>query len=358
MLKKILTYILILVGIGILVISTSRDIMWRISSVRNESDKWWGVHDVNHLGDMVNMAYLDDVTKFHSQRDYSFHRPEYEGASNVNLYLHGDSYTFKIPDSAFAGVNRYEYAWIYNKHIQYNLDTTKTNILILENAERYVREFFSTLNLFKIVYDSAKGPIASTTRTYQSNRYAGIPFLPDSIGAFFNPNINQNIEYNLFNYKAFNAPRVAKATFNYTVFNRASGNVTVSDDGDQLFLKETIEPKNIKSAYAPVSNEDITLLINNLNKIYEHYRNEGFNELYFAPIPNPVTILEPERYNQLIPRIQNDPRLKMKVIDIYSVYKNADTVLYRPGDSHWYNSGIQLWIKEVNKELIKWNAAN
>ncbi len=355
MAKKILTYILILVGLGILVVSTSRDIMGRISSVRNESDKWWGAHDVNHLGDLVNMAYLDKVEKFHSERDYAFHKPDYQGPDNVNLYLHGDSYTFKIPDSAFAGVHRYEYAWIYNKHIKYNLDTTKKNILILENAERYVREFFSTLNLFKIVYDSAAGPAYTQTTFIQPIQYASMPFIPDSVGAFFNPNINQNLEYNLFNYNALNAPRVAKATFNYKIFNRASGNVKVSENGKQLYLKETMTPKGIMSSYSPVSEEELTHIINNLNKIYDHYKAEGFDELYLAAIPNPITILETEGYNQLIPRLQNDPRLKIKVIDIYSVYKNADTVLYRPGDSHWYNSGMQLWIKEVNKELIKWN---
>ncbi|MCB0700040.1 MAG: hypothetical protein H6551_08580 [Chitinophagales bacterium] len=354
MLKKTVIYALIIFGIGVLYISTSRDVMWRISQERNETDAWWGAHDVNHLGDMVNLAYLDDIKQFHSSRDYAFHKPEYNGSSNVNLYMNGDSYTFKIPDTAFAGVNRYEYVWIYSKHIKYNLDTTKKNILILENAERYVRIFFGGLDLFKIVYDSAKGPHQASIAKFPKVYYASFPF-PDSIGAFFNPNINQNIEYNLFNYNFLNGIRIAKASFNYKVFNRASGNVQISEDGKQLFLKETIDSKRQESSYSPVSDEELTNIINNLNTIYDHYRAEGFDELYLAMIPNPVTIINPEGYNQLIPRLQNDPRLKIKLIDIYSTYQNADTVLYRPGDSHWYNSGMQLWIKEVNKMLVKWN---
>lgn len=365
MLRKLLIYLLIVLGLGILYISTSKKWMERVSSIRNESNGWWGVHESSDKGDLLNMAYLDLITKFHSKRDYSFHKPQQPGPSNINLYMQGDSYTFKIPDSAFYGVNRYEYVWVGTKSIAYNMDTTKKNILIIERAERYVRIHYSGLDLLQEVYDSAKGPeyekLAGGTgvQPQVTSAEAMTDIIPPKvdtfISKFFNENINQNIEYNLFNYNILNAPRLIKAWLNYHVFKRASGNVSVSADGNRLFIAETLNPGRPESSYSLISSEEYNNIVRNLNILYDYYRNEGFDEMYLAIIPNPVTIHEPKGYNNLIPRLQSDTALRMKFIDIYQTYKSSDTVIYRPGDTHWYNSGMQMWINTVNDTLRKWN---
>lgn len=364
MLKRILTYTLIVSGIGILYISTSKDVMSKISGIRNETVKWYGAHNSMDKGDLVNMSYLDYIKKFHSERALNFSKPAYVGPEDVNLYLHGDSYTFKIPDSAFAGVNRYEYAWVYQKHIAYNLDTTKVNILVLEHAERYLRIFYGGLDLLKIVYNAEHGSVYDSIAAHLPQPSIAEPvheafegtIFHDVFKNVFNSNINQNLEYNLFNYNILNAPRLAKASLNYRLFNRASGNVSISENGNNLYLKETTDRDYQGSSYNTIPQHEYEAMVRNLNILYEHYKSEGFDEVYLAPIPNPVTILEPYGYNQLIPRLQDDEQLNIKFIDIYSTYTSTDKKVYRPGDTHWNSTGAQMWVDKVNEKLVEWNA--
>lgn len=357
MLKTISTYLFIFLGIGVLYISTSKKMMEKISAVRNESDAWWGVSSSTNKGDLVGMAYLDYVDKFVSKRDYVFHKPVYDGDKEINLYLHGDSYTFKIPDTAFLALNRYEYAWVYNQHIQYELDSTKKNILILEHAERYITTFYSGLDLLKLVYDKQTGSGYDSIMSDMAMVEKTVLTATEGDGwldKLFNKNINQNLEYNLFNYNGLYAPRYAKAWLNYSLFHRASGNVVVSENGNQLFINETIGRSKKTSSQYPISNDEYDGIVRNLNLLYNYYKAEGFDEVYLAMIPNPVTILQPDGYNMLIPKLQNDARLKIKCIDIYSQYKATDTKIYRPGDTHWNSYGQQLWIDAVNHQLQQW----
>lgn len=349
--KKVVSYILIIIGIGILFISTSRKMMGDISSVRNDIDGGpFGTHQTNQ-GDLVDMAFLDYVPKFHSKLDYYFPKPNYAGPTNVNLYALGDSYIHMAPDSAFAGVNQYKYAWRYLQGLPYTIDSGKKNILLIEVAERYIRSFLTTEDIMWMVQQEQP---TALNLSVGAKRYAKFP-LPDSVGDLFNPYINQNIEYNLFNYNFINPIREAKAWFNYAVFQRASGNVTISRNGEQLFLKNTTVPKDIKSSYAPLNDASVDSIVSNLNNIYTHFTNNGFAEVYITLIPNPVSILQPEGYNQLIPRIQNHPNLLIKVIDIYAIYKRQTQRVYRAGDTHWTGYGHKLWIDAVNEMLIKEN---
>ena len=96
----------------------------------------------------------------------------------------------------------------------------------------------------------------------------------------------------------------------------------------------------------------------NLNATFEYYKKDGFDEVYLSIIPNPVTILQPLNYNGLIPALQNPIRLKGTfIIDMYSLFSQDPNPgrLYRIGDTHWSNMGIQVWLKYVNAELKKQN---
>lgn len=362
---------LILAGMGILYISTSETMMRKISDIRNESDAWWGVHSSREKGDLVNMAYLDYIHKFHSERDYMFTKAVCKEQPQTDLYLYGDSYTFKIPDTAFACVDNYTFGWRYSDIIKYRLDTSKKNILIIETTERYLAIYFLGLDLFKQVYDSASGPkemeeehivkgfkTPSLFNDIERIFHFGLKMLFNIKWNFyvencFSETINQNIEYHLFDYNFLSAPRQAKASLNYYLFKRASGDVVISESGDQLFIKESVSEDNIMSARYHLKDDEYSIIINNLNTIYDHYRSEGFDEVYLAAIPNPVTILEPHGYNMLIPRLQSDPSLRMKCIDIYSEYKQNHENIFRPGDTHWSNKGMQMWIQVVNDSLRK-----
>lgn len=346
--KAILSYIFILLGLAVLICSSNRDIMYKISEVRNESEAWWGAHQSND-GDLVNMAYLDYAEKFHTKLDYQFTKhPESDSDNRVALYAWGDSYIWKIPDTAYA-VGEYHFGWRYRDNLDYIIDTTKTNILLIEIAERYVRTYFSGKDMLNNVKRAQLGSFDMSTRQISYSAFLGME--TDDI---FNPNINQNLEYNLFNYNLVNPVRQWKAAMNYNLFARASGDVVIADDREYLFLRETVAKGLPESSYSKVSDEELRNIVNNLNDIYNYYINDGFSEIYLSVIPNPATILQPEQYNQLIPSIQSHPHLKMKTLNVYSRYKQTKGVIYRRGDTHWNNNGLQIWLQMVNAELLKY----
>ena len=364
MLKAIFSYILIVLGVTALYLSTSKKQMSNISSTRNESTDWWGSQKDVSNGDLLRMSYLSLVPYLHSPSDYVFKDvSNNDTPNNINLYLNGDSYTYKIPATVWQGVNKYTYAWVYNQHIKYQLDTSKKNILILEHSERYVRHFLAGLDVLKLIYDSADGSrhheyahLLAENKKKEQHKLLTALFSKEEIDIpLFNKNINQNLEYNLFNYNLLNSIREVKAMMNYNIFKRASGAVVVSKNGDQLFLKETLEKTGKSSSYSYISNDEYNNIVTCVNIIYNHYKQKGFDEIYLAMIPNPVSVLAPERYNSLIPKLQTDTTVQIKFIDYYGANKNQWKKVYHKGDTHWNNYGIQQWIKQVNDTLKRWN---
>jgi len=354
MFKKVLSYIFILSGLAVLVLSTSRTAMQYIAEAR-DNEKWWGAYPCKH-GDLVSLSYLDFVKKFTPlQEPFSIKPPSYSGPKNNAIYLNGDSYAWHLKDSAFAGACYFEHLGRLRTNY-YHLDTPKRNILLIEIAEREVREYFSSLRMLNELYDSVKmkKEVSATLPgaiLYAGTKYAS--FVPDfHFKDIFNKNINQNLQCNLFNYNFIIPMFEYKAALNYYLFNRASGDVEISDDRSFLFLKETVSFTDVSSSYLPISAEEVNRLVNNFNTIYDRYKAEGFRDVYLAIIPNPATIMQPARYNNLIPLIQTDKRLRMKIIDAYTAFKNSPKLLYQPGDTHWNNAGRQLWLDLVNKKLL------
>ena len=352
MLKKIIRDILIIAGLFVLWASTSRNAMKFISDRRCDDSSWFGTYQGNK-GDLVAFAYLDKVKKFDSRKPHWFKRPAYDGTGNLVLYLSGDSYTEKIPDTALAGLYAYKFGRRFRKSFEYTIDTSRQNLLVIQIAERYTRDYFGTTRIFQDVCKAVPGNNTVTSDIPEVPHAKYFPGLftilnPDN---FFNKNINQNLQYNLFNYNFIVPAMMYKALFNYSVFDRASGDVVISQDKKQLFYKETVTANDISSSYSPLSPEDITSIINNLNVIYDHYKADGFTDVYLSIIPSTASVMQPQWYNHFIPLVQKDPRLKMKIIDAYSVYSISPDKYFLPGDVHWNNDGMQVWISQLNKIL-------
>jgi hypothetical protein len=345
MLKKIARDILIIAGVLIMAASTSRTFMQKVSEKRIDREEWWGVHKPVE-GDLVAMSYLGFVDKFLSPRDYYFTKHPVD-SSNTDLYIYGDSHIWKIPDTAYAAVNKFTYVWRGNADLVYTLDTSRNNILLIEITERYLRDYFSRTEIFDHVKkEQATAAIPHDLQlTYSEFK---LPYVED----IFNPNINQNIEFNLFNYNIINPVRKTKAYLSYRLFNRASGDVVIAKDGSRLFLKETVQGRRVENSYYPVSDEEINNMVANINAINDHYRQEGFDEVYLSIIPNPATNLQPEGRNNLIPRLETNAALKIKLISMYDLFEHAPPGIHRPGDTHWSNAGLQIWLSEVNKMLL------
>ncbi len=353
--KRLLAWLCVLFGVAALIVSTSRSIMHSIAAARDVSDytPWWAIQH-SDWGDLVGMSYLDDVPKFREAKRYNFGKAD-TCDKTVDLYQWGDSYLQDVPDSVYRHVSAYHFLF-RNDSFTFKLDTTKRNILIIESAERFVRSkfrdtgFINYLNI-ACAESRSQNPDIGLVK-YPVRHIATASVLPDfNIDDLFNKKINQNLEYNLFNYNFLKRPRLLKADINYYSFNRASGDVAVSDNGQYLFFKPTITNPDVASSYESVNTRQIDSIVNSLNKIYIHYKRAGFSEIYLGIIPNPASILQPEGYNDLIPLVQGHPALKMRVIDLYSVFKQhkKPATLYRAGDTHWNDNGMKIWLEKVNK---------
>jgi hypothetical protein len=353
MAKKIARDFFILFGLFVLWASTSRQAMGFIAEKR-DVNKWWGTYQCLN-GDLVSMSYLDFVKTFNPGPDHDrLKTAPHTGTENTVLYLDGDSYTWHLGDSNFAGLNSLVY--INRDHgCNYHLDHTKKNVLIIEISERMVWDYFSSLRIFDEICDSAikkknitMGQEPGTAPGMYASMLPSVPF-----GELFNKYINQNLQCNLFNYQFIMPMFEYKAAINYYVFNRASGDVVISEDRKFLFLEKTVALNETGSSYGPVSSEQLGLLVDHFNQIYDHYKKGGFDEEYLSIIPNAATIVQPQGYNQFIPLIQNDPNLKMKTLDIYSIFKDSPDGIYWPGDTHWKYKGKQKWLDLVNIALRK-----
>ena len=341
MIKKILAWFCALTGIALLASSFYMPAMLKVKWVREHQLKntWFG-KDESAWGDLTNMALLGGVEKFREPYSYKFHNPNDNGNKNIALYIYGDSYTKDVPEFAFANVGEF-YHGTNTTGLAYKLDPRKKNVLILETTERFVMGSLNNYELFNVLRKDDGQPIRISHGGDGRKNYSVV--------------VNKNLDYLLFDYNIVNLVRECKAGMNYSLFDRASGDVAISDNGKYLFFRTTVLPSGVFSSYAPVSDNTINDLVKGLDSVYDHYRKEGFSEVYFSIIPNPATILQPGGYNNLIPRLKSNPGLRMPYLDIYDTFKKTanPTKLYRIGDTHWNDNGMQIWLNVVNTELRK-----
>jgi len=350
--RKIASLFFIFFGLGLLIISSSNDMMKQVTTKRTDLDGWFGTHRWSN-GDLVSMSYLDHVNRFQEKDEEHFVKPvEDSGRRNVDLYIYGDSYLMSVPDSAFSSINSYHFGRRTYEDLIYSLDPNKKNILIIEFAERLARNELRRLDIYNHL--KKKEPVNSF------QKLSPVPLMYANMVALdiFTHEINRNLEFNLYGYRFWDQIKLAKVSFTYDLFKRAVGDVVISDDGSRLFLRQTMAPNDISSSYSPVNQKEMQKMIANIHAIHDHYMAEGFDEVYLSLIPNPVTILQPLHYNGLIPELQKAAQLKdVPVIDVYRIFsKDANPGrLFRIGDTHWSNQGIQLWLDAVNGELRKKN---
>jgi hypothetical protein len=353
--RKIISIFFIVFGLALLIISNSKQLMEKIIAKRTGLNSLFGLHHTAGVGDLASMSYLDNVRRFQEKADFNFQKPADDtGSRNIDLYVYGDSYLESIPDTAFGYINSYHFGRRNYYDLLYNLDPHKKNILIIEIGERFARIEFELQDMFN--HAKKKEPASSFLQL--SNHpviYAGFP----NLSMFFNPDINRNLEFNLFGYRFWDQVKLTKASLTYHLFKRAGGDAIVSDDGSRLFLKQTMAEHDRLSSYYPFDERELHGMFVNLNAYRDHYKAEGFDEVYLSIIPNPVSILQPgAHYNNLIPQLQQTDSIRgLHIIDMYTPFKKDQNPgrLFLLGDTHWSHQGIQIWLNDVNEELKKQN---
>lgn len=350
--KKIVALTVVIFTLIILIISSIDDVTKSIADLRYNSKSWWGSEKYTY-GDLFGFSYLPHF-KMKDQKGkrnfITFQTPAQ--FKDIDLYAMCDSYTGELfnEPSLFYHVDKTQFAVLSNRQtVPVKLDPHKRNILVLEASERNVRPVYKDTAYLTRFLDFDAGQ--------QSNNQgvAGKPAKKIKF-KFKLKEIDPNIEFNIWDYRFLTPIKELKAQLAYSMFNRVNHDVYVSDDEKYLLFAKTIDTVNLESAFKPIDKTELTQIISTMNKAYDYYKAKGFDEVYIAIIPNPVTILYPNfrgnTYNQLIPLIQNNKALKCKVIDTYTPFKSSKAHLYSYSDTHWTFDGEKVWLSLINKEFI------
>jgi len=300
--------------------------------------------DRHRFGDLYGLSYLSSFKQELSSDSLKVQiKKPFCSNKNINFCLVHDSYLgeqFLKSKNQLMGIDTiYDHTWDgYWKTKPIKLDTSKLNILLFEIVERNLLSLDSTVGLNVVKINQQNKPEKSIfNRIKQKTK----DFL-------FNQKINTNLDYLLFDTQIFSPFKELKSYINYIFFERTAQEVILSSNKKYLFLSETKQSVENK-----IPKDKINNTVKLLNAMYSYYKNKGFNKIYCSIIPNPISIIKPDcnKYNELIPSVQNNPDLKMPMIDIYTIFKNANFDIFYHSDSHWNKNGFQLWLNEFNSIL-------
>ncbi len=263
--------------------------------------------------------------------------------SKTAFYIIGDSFTERqrIDSSDFA-VTRYYWAhWGENLHLK--LDTSFTNIILLESVERNVRPHFGT-PIVNVIPDTAT--------------YVELPvekrFMHRLDRMFASEGVEDRLSTILFQFDPMLRFKEVKSWINHHFFDRTDPKVTLSGDGSTLAYYEDTDSTLINSSYNEVADSEIDSLVATINYDEELLKQMGFDQVLFSIVPNKATLLMPTygAYNHIIERIEKHPELEVSSIQVLSDFKALGKDAYLKGDSHWSCSGQRIWVDKVNKQVL------
>lgn len=263
--------------------------------------------------------------------------------ASTHLYIIGDSFSEpqRISKSDFPVSHYQRVAWDFQQRAQ--LDTTRRNVLILESVERHFREHFARpVSELVVEADTAQNPAPRPTLWQQIKKdiHWG--------------QVEERLESTLFGRNWAFWFKELKATLTLNWFNRWSTSVSLSDNGQNLYLSsDTDTTKILNSSFSPLTEQEVNTLVDSVNAVAARYRQLGFDEVYLSIIPNKASILETNRsdYNHLIERVQGHSNLRVTPINVYTIYRQSPSPPYLKSDTHWNCTGRALWLDQVRQLL-------
>jgi hypothetical protein len=351
--KRALAYIVLFISIVLYAISCSNTLSEKYTDLRFGGNIWFS-YDKFRYGDLFGISFLPGYKHELAKEPAYVKKKKYNIPKAIDLYLINDSYVgFHLAvDSNFYGISKIKHKdWFDSIPIETVLDTSKINVLLFEVSERYFRYISDSITLKKQVVVMKNTTSARTEIQNMEPRHTG--FFEDMFSYIFNKQTNENLEFNAFDYHFITPLRELKAEINYKFFNRVSKEVVVSDHNDNLYFAATIDTSEKSSSFNYLPKEEVTSTIAWLNASYKYYKKLGFDEVYFTIVPNPVSVLCPDRskYNHLIPIITHDSSLRMPMIDLFDIFRNYPTPVYFKSDTHWNDDGFTIWLNLFHERL-------
>lgn len=262
-----------------------------------------------------------------------------QSAKKVHLYIIGDSFTEeqRVGHQDFAVDAYTRVHWSEMLHVK--LDTSETNILLLESVERHFRQHLEA-PVSLILPDSA---------TF-IQKVVSSKFMNKLDDAFNGKQAQDRFEALLFQNEAFLKVKEWKADFTYHFFHRVNTSVTLVDNDRSVVSYMDTDTPHITSAFSKIQDSELDSLVLNLKRSKDSAMKIGFDFVALSIIPNKVSVIHPEydAYNRLIERVYQHSGLPMPYIDVLADFRKMGTASYLKGDSHWTCEAQTLWLNKVN----------
>jgi hypothetical protein len=338
-----LRYLLVMSSTIILIVGLSKTIQRSIYATGLVPNQY-------RYGDLYNTSCLKEFKEvdFKANSELSLADKPQTRFKNVDLYTIGDSFT-PMDTSFYAGDKNY-HIWLGVNQETAKLDPAKNSILVIEIIERPIQERLR--NDFRKLYidkgfitkqkpDSVL-PLPSPKASYMLTR--------------FGDQINERLEFLLFNYDLILELKELKSLLMLYWFNRTHPGAVISKDQQFLFYDIEANPRSPLSSFHSLTPTDIDSVVNNMNIIREHYLRMGFTEVYFCLIPNKTTVCAPSlaTYNGQISAIESHPRLQTPILSVIKSITSNPSWFHR-GDGHWNAHGKRFWLRTVNGLVEKWS---
>jgi len=344
--KRVFALLVMIVLLLVLGISSSDQAMRWVSKARYQQEGNLG-SDKYRYGDLYGLSYLPD---FRMLKDTSLITNQFtsEGLRDMDLYILGDSYLYSYIHMDTTNFARSKQV-VFRKWSEGNAGaivlqpTGNKKVLLIESVERNMGTLIDMLRV-RAHLEGYKAPL-----TWNESFNATLA------DALYDPLLEQNIDFTLFNFQGLSFLKSLKAQVNLNLFHRTTPEVVLSRDHQFLYMKETMDSLQKGSSFYPISAEDIQVLLGRMTKIEQYALSRGFDEVIFSFIPNPVAITQTEsrRTNQLIVSLSKANHGQLHILDPTQVLAKGGKSYFFKSDSHWNQQGAQAWLNQLNQYLIK-----
>ncbi|MEY4986638.1 MAG: hypothetical protein RL567_417 [Bacteroidota bacterium] len=343
--KKVLAFLVLIVLLGVLGISSSDQAMRWISKARYQQQGNWG-SDKYRYGDLYGLSYLP---AFRLEKDTSLisNQVTFAGLRDTDLYMIGDSYLYsyiQMDTSNFVRANQVNFRkWSEGNDAPLAIKPSpRKKVLLIESVERNIWSVIDIMRV-KAHLEGYRAPL-----TWDEKLNACLA------DALYDPQLEQNIDFTLFNFQALSFVKSLKAQGNLSLFNRTESDVVLSRNKQFLYMKETVDSTQRGSSFYPVTSQDIQALLEQMERISSYAHAKGFDDVVFSFIPNPVAITQTESKptNQLIPTLVFANQGRLHVVDPTQVLTQGGKHYFFRSDSHWNQRGAQAWLNQMNQYLL------
>ncbi|CAM4227299.1 hypothetical protein EWU23_10060 [Cytophagaceae bacterium 50C-KIRBA] len=356
--RRLIALFLFIFFSSILVISSSEKGMHWITQGRYARNDAWGA-DKYRFGDLYGVSYLSDFRIAKDTHLLPLPQKTDTVLRDYDLTILGDSYlysSFQEHPAYFSRVKMLQfYRWSDSQQHLIFAKSNRKQVLLIECVERNMwdRMNLADARLRLDVQQEKSLPVDKSTKQIlidQLDRFdAGVK------KAMYHPTLESNLDFVLFNLGFLGWIKERKADFTWKILGRTNPDVQVSRDGKFLYLEETLNAQKRGSSFRFVGKEDVDLMVHHLQEIESYYLSNGFDEVIFSLIPNPVAVLETEgkASNLAIQKIVEHPQLHVKMVDPSASLKQHALLNFYSSDSHWNLRGAQIWLNDFNQVLSK-----